>query len=409
MPFKKYLLMAITAAGLLIFGWFTWKNQCPNYTNLDIPNAQPGKFNIAMVLSERISADPWSKGHFDGLLYLQNFIPDSSIFYLEGVPEFCASDTIFNRLADRGYRLVIGAAFGYMDSMERAAGQHPETTFIHVLGLKSNRLNFDNLNGALEDMVYLAGMLAGGRAQADGNLKLGFIATLPVPEEMRMINAAALGMAKTCPACKMEVRWLNAWKNDEAEKLLAAELFDGGAQVVFSGSTGYGLLDLAATKVKYGIPLGSMDECAENTRCLTAPYWIWGPVYGQIARKVQAAEFRPETRVFHADSGGLGLLGFDADQQPLAGAADLPPEVLDMVRTTLARMQDPNQQAWREIFAGPITDNQGKPILAEGEFFTRTDTDQFPPGAEDDKCKFPCMYWYASGITSALPDVGKIR
>ena len=53
--------------------------------------------------------------------------------------------------------------------------------------------------GAMENMKYVAGMLAGSRAMTDGNPKLGYIATFPIPEELRLGNAFALGAAGNLP------------------------------------------------------------------------------------------------------------------------------------------------------------------------------------------------------------------
>ena len=71
--------------------------------------------------------------------------------------------------------------------------------FIHLTGIKSNGTNFGNLMGAMEDMKYLAGMLAGARAKKDGNPKLGYMATFPIPEEIRLGNAIALGHEEDLP------------------------------------------------------------------------------------------------------------------------------------------------------------------------------------------------------------------
>ena len=90
--------------------------------------------------------------------------------------------------------------------------------FIHLTGIKSNKTNFGNLMGAMEDMKYLAGMLAGARAKTDGNPKLGYMATFPIPEEIRLGNAIALGMKKTCPECTMDVRWINTWHDPVARE-----------------------------------------------------------------------------------------------------------------------------------------------------------------------------------------------
>ena len=70
----------------------------------------------------------------------------------------------------------------------------------------------------------------------DGNPKLGYMATFPIPEEIRLGNAIAFGMKKTCPECTMDVRWINTWHDPVVEKEAAASLFDAGAQVVFTGA-----------------------------------------------------------------------------------------------------------------------------------------------------------------------------
>ena len=58
-------------------------------------------------------------------------------------------------------------------------------------------------------MKYLAGMVAGSRAKKDGAPKVGYMATFPIPEELRLGNAFALGMKKTCPECRRHGRALD--------------------------------------------------------------------------------------------------------------------------------------------------------------------------------------------------------
>ena len=95
--------------------------------------------------------------------------------------------------------MIFTTSFGFMDATEIVAEEFPEIDFIHVSGYKANGANFGNLMGAMEDIKYLAGMLAGSRAKTDGNPKLGYIATFPIPEELRLGNAFALGVAKDLP------------------------------------------------------------------------------------------------------------------------------------------------------------------------------------------------------------------
>jgi len=83
-------------------------------------------------------------------------------------------------LARKGFDLIIGTSFGYMDGMETVATEFPDKMFIHVSGYKANGENFGNLMGAMEDMKYLAGVLAGARCHMDGQTKVGYMATFPI-------------------------------------------------------------------------------------------------------------------------------------------------------------------------------------------------------------------------------------
>ena len=183
-----------------------------------IPATQEGKFNVAMVLIGPHDDGGWSQAHYEGLEYVQKNMENVHTAYVENVPEGTDSEQIFRSLARKGFDLIFGTSFGFMDPMEIVASEFPDTMFIHISGYKSNTTNFGNLFGAMENMKYLAGMLAGARAKMDGNPKLGYMATFPIPEELRLGNAIALGMRKTCPECTMDVRWINTWHDPIIEK-----------------------------------------------------------------------------------------------------------------------------------------------------------------------------------------------
>jgi basic membrane protein A len=276
--------------------------------------------------------------------------------------------------------------------------------YIHISGYKSNTTNFGNLFGAMENMKYLAGMIAGARAKMDGNPKLGYMATFPIPEELRLGNAIALGMKKTCPECTMDVRWINTWHDPIIEKEAAASLFDGGAQVVFTGADTPAVADVAQEKGKWGITYDWAGSCKVE-RCLTAPYWNWGPVYARIAQGVIDKTYKPGWDYFDGDSGGLGLFGLMEGQELTAGMKDLPPEVIAEVKDLLAKTLS-GQFTRFDVFSGEIKDNKGNVIVPAGEKFEQADIDQFPPGAPGLECKY-CMYWWADGIVSELPSLGQ--
>jgi basic membrane protein A and related proteins len=367
---------------------------------LQIPDVEQGKFNVAYVLIGPHDDGGWSQAHYEGFQYVEKNVSNVHTAYIENVPEGADSEQVFRSLSRKGFNLIFGTSFGYMDPMETVANEFPDIMYVHISGYKSNTKNFGNLFGAMEDMKYLAGMLAGARAKKDGNPKLGYMATFPIPEELRLGNAFMLGAKKTCPECTMDVRWINTWHDPVAEKDGAASLFDAGAQVVLTGADTPAVADVAQAKGKWGITYDFIGSCKVE-RCLTTIYWNWGPVYANVTKQVIAKTYKPGWEYFDADSGSLGLWGFMEGQSLTTGEKDLPPEVIQMVKDTLAQMLAGKFTRF-DVFAGPIKDNTGKEIVPAGQKMVQADLDQFPPGSPGLECKY-CMKWWADGIKGELP------
>jgi basic membrane protein A and related proteins len=372
--------------------------------NLQIPDVEQGKFNVAMVLIGPHDDGGWSQAHYEGLQYVCENVENAHVAYIENVPEGADSEQVFRSLSRKGFNFIIGTSFGYMDPMATVAEEFPDITYLHLTGYKSNGKNFGNFFGAMEDFKYLAGMIAGSRAKADGNPKIGYMATFPIPEELRLGNAIMRGVKVTCPECTMDIRFINTWHDPVKEKDGAASLFDAGAQVVFTGADTGAVADVAQEKGKWAVTYDHQASCHVE-RCLTAPYWIWGPEYARIAEQVKAKSYKAGYEYFDADSKAMGLMGFMDGQTPSKGVAELPAADLQKVKDTLAKMLAGDFGRF-DVFAGPLTDNTGKELLKDGEKLEQSDLDQFPPGAPGSECK-TCMYWWNEGITSDLPDLSQ--
>src|SRR6266540_4504492 len=408
---RKFLFLAIVATMILAACGApapaaTQATQAPAATEpaaggFQIPDVQDGKFNVAMVLIGPHDDGGWSQAHYEGLQYVEKNVEKVHTAYIENVPEGADSEQVFRSLARKGFDLIFGTSFGFMDPMETVAGEFPDTTFIHISGYKSNNANFGNLFGAMEDMKYLAGMVAGSRAKMDGNPKLGYMATFPIPEELRLGNAFMLGAKKTCPECTMDVRWINTWHDPVLEKEGAASLFDAGAQVVLTGADTPAVADVAQAKGKWGITYDYVGSCKVE-HCLTTIYWVWGPVYADITEQVKAGTYKPGWQYFDADTGALGIFGFMEGQTMTKGTSDLPAADIQLVKDTLAKMLAGEFTRF-DVFAGPIKDNQGKEVLGAGQKMEQIDIDCFAGG--DVPCKTG-MYWWAEGVTAELPKLG---
>ncbi len=368
---------------------------------VQLPETVDGKFNIGMVLIGPHNDGGWSQAHFEGLQYVCENVDNAHVAYMENVAEGADAEQVFRSLARKGFDYIIGTSFGYMEPMSAVAEEFPDQQFLHVSGFMSNEENFGNIMGAMEDFKYLSGMLAGSRAMVDGNPKLGYIATFPIPEEYRLGNAFMLGALETCPECTMDVRWINTWHDPQIEREAAASLFDAGAQVVFTGADTPAPAAVAEELGdKWGITYDWAGSCT-SPACLTAPYWLWGAEYARIADGIVDGSYTPGWVYFDADSQGMGLYGFMEGEEPTPGIADLPEEDVQLVEDTLAAMLAGEFDRF-DVFSGPITDNQGNVVVPEGESLEQGDLDQFST-FDGATCEY-CMDWWVEGITAAPPE-----
>ncbi|HBG59226.1 MAG TPA: BMP family ABC transporter substrate-binding protein [Anaerolineaceae bacterium] len=362
-----------------------------------VPAPVEGCYNVAFVYVGPHDDGGWSQAHDVGRQYVEQNLEGVHTAYVENVAEGADAEQVTRSLARKGFDVIFTTSFGFMDASEIVANEFPDVDIIHISGYKANGENFGNLMGAMEDMKYLAGILAGSRAMMDGNPKLGYMATFPIPEELRLGNAFALGVQKTCPECTIDVRFINTWHDPILEQEGAKSLFDAGAQVVMTGADTPAPA-LAAPPGKWGITYDYKGNCTLPT-CLTSMYWNWGVIYADIVEKSRAGTWKGGWEYFDADSGGLGLYGFMEGETLMPGVAELPEEDIQLVRNILDQMLKGEFTRF-DVFKGPIYDNRGNLILPEGVSLEQADLDGFKEFGSP--CNV-CMYWWNENITAELP------
>lgn len=364
-----------------------------------IPAVEEGKFNVAFVYVGPVGDGGWTYAHDQGRTFLETELPDVHTAYVESVAEGADAEQVVRALARKKFDLIVATSFGFMDACEMVAQEFPDTKFLHISGFKKNDTNFANLFGAMEEMKYLAGMIAGARAEKDGNRRIGYIAPFPIAEVIRLGNAVALGARQTCPACSLEVRWINTWFDPTKEREAAESLLESGVQVIVTGADTPGPLVAAGEKGRWGIGYDSENACqADPAHCLTVPYWNWGPTYVDHVNKMQAGTWTPDNEYPGAESGLVALYGFMEGQEVPPG---VPEEVVPQIRETLGRMQAGEFTRF-DIFRGPIRDNVGNVVIGEGQSLTQEDLEGISgvPGRTD--CSI-CMSWLAEGMVGSLP------
>ena len=364
-----------------------------------VPEAIEGCTNVGFVYVGPHDDGGWTQAHDVGRMYVQDNVVGVHTAYVENVAEGADAEQVIRSLARKGFDVFFTASFGFMDGSEIVADEFPELSALNFIITENIVNNFGNLMGAMEDIKYLAGMLAGSRTKMDGNTKLGYIATFPIPEELRLGNAFALGVAETCPECTIDVRFILTWHDPILEQEAASSLFAAGAQVVMTGADTPAPAEVAP-EGKWGITYDYKGNCNVDA-CLTSMYWNWGVVYADIVEQSIAGTWKGGWEYFDADIGAMGLLGFMEGETMQPGVAELPQADLDLVKDILAQMLKGEFTRF-DVFKGPITDNQGNLVLADGVSLEQLDLDGFSQFGVP--CT-TCMYWWNENITAELPSL----
>ncbi len=365
-----------------------------------IPTTVEDRFNVAFVYVGPVGDGGWTYAHDQGRKHLEATLADTvHTAYIESVSEGADAEQVIRALARKGFDLIVATSFGYMDACEAIAEEFPDVKFVHVSGFKKNDTNFGNLFGAMEEMKYLAGMIAGARAEKDGNRRIGYIAPFPIAEVIRLGNAVTLGARQTCPACSVEVRWINTWFDPTKEREAAESLLEAGVQVIVTGADTPGPLVAAGEKGRYGVGYDSENACqADLDHCLTVPYWNWGPTYVELVQQMQAGTWKPDDAYLGADTGLVALYGFMEGQEV---PRSVPEDVVPRVREILAKMQAGEFTRF-DVFGGPLRNNTGGEVIPADKALTQEDLEGISgiPGRGD--CTV-CMSWLAEGMVGSLP------
>jgi basic membrane protein A len=286
------------------------------------------------------------------------------------VPEGAQSEQTFEDLVRKGYDLIFGTSFGYMDQMLAMAEKNPDVCFEHATGYKTAD-NMGTYFGAAEEARYLAGMTAGA---ATTNGKIGYVAAFPIPEVLRGINAFTLGARKTRPDATVQVTWTSTWFDPAIEKSAAEGLLDAGVDTITmhqdTPSTG------EAAEAKGAKWAGYNDDMSKFApeAWLTGPMWDWGPYYTKTAQSVLDGTC-PTDQYYGDMADGLVLMAPYGTSVSDATKAEV-----DAVKATII-------DGSFAPFTGPINDQSGAVKIPAGQTASLEDllaTDYFVEGVIGD-------------------------
>ena len=292
--------------------------------------------------------------------------------FVESVAEGPDAERVIRQLASSGHDLIFTTSFGFMDPTMKVAEQFPEVKFEHATGYKRAD-NVATYMARFYEGRYIAGRIAGLTTETD---EIGYVASFPIPEVIRGINAAMLGARSVNPDVTINVVWVNSWYDPGKEASAAKALIDQGADIIMQHTDSPAPLQVAenAEGVHAVGQASDMIEFAPNAQ-LTAIVDDWGPYYVERVRDLLAGEWE-STNTWEGLAEGM---------VEMAPYTNMPEDV----KAEAEKTEQAIAAGELHPFTGPITDRAGETRIPEGE----TATDQ----------QLLEMDWFVEGVEGDLP------
>jgi len=337
------------------------------------PAAKPEPLKVGFIYVGPVADAGWTFAHDLGRKAVEAKYGDKvKTTYIESVKEGPDAERVIRDLVAQGNKVIFATSFGFGDSMEKVAKDHPEVKFEHATGFKTAP-NLRNYEGRFYEDAYLSGVLAGAMTKTN---VIGFVGSFPIPEVLRNINAFTLGARSVNPKVKTKVVWISTWVDPPKEAEAAQSLINQGADVLLQNTDSTAVLQTAEKNGKYAFGWDSDMSAFAPKAHLASNALNWGPYYVKAVGEVMDGTWKVENTKWGVKEGLTEFVKVN-DAVPPAARAKVEEAKAFLVANPGA------------VYRGPLKDNTGKEVLAAGV-------------VGDDKWKGE-MNFYVEGVDGKVP------
>ena len=250
----------------------------------------------------------WTYMHDEGRKAIEAEFGDRvSTIYVESVKYGPDAERVMTQMAMEGVDLMFATSFGYMEPMLKVAERFPDIKFEHATGYKTAE-NMSVYSSKFYQGRYVQGVIAGHMSKKG---KAGYIASFPIPEVIRGINAFWLGATSVNPDFDIDVVWVNTWYDPSKEADAARVLINQGVDIITQHTDSPAALQVAAEAegvMAFG-QASDMIKFAPETQ-LTAIIDRWSPYYIERVRAALDGTWKSEDTWGGMDTGMVEMAPF---------------------------------------------------------------------------------------------------
>ena len=340
---------------------------------LGAPSANSADLKVGCVYVGPISDHGWSYRHNVGRLAIEKELGDKvKTTFVESVPEGPDAERVIRQMAASGHNLIFTTSFGYMNPTLKVAKRYSKVAFEHATGYKRGK-NVSTYSGRFYEGRHIAGLIAGHMSKTG---VIGYVASFPIPEVVRGINAVALAARSVNPNVQVKVVWVNTWYDPGKEGDAAKVLIDQGADVIMQHTDSPAPLQVAEKRGVWAIGQASDNSKFAPKAQLTAIIDNWDGYYVARAKAVMDGSWKSADTWGGLKSGMVAMAAYNKA---------IPANVIAAAKAAEAGLIDGSIHA----FAGPVKNQDGKVVV--------------PAGKNLEDGVLLGMDWYVEGVQGQLP------
>ena len=294
---------------------------------LPLSFASADDIKVGFVYVGPVGDHGWTYMHDQGRLMVESEFGDRvTTTYVENVAEGPDAERVMRQMALSGHNIIFATSFGYMEQMLKVAEDFPDVKFEHATGYKTAP-NMSVYSSKFYEGRYVQGVIAGMMSEKG---KAGYIASFPIPEVIRGINAFYLGATSVNPDFDIDVVWVNTWYDPAKEADAAKVLIAQGVDIITQHTDSPAALQVAEKEGVLGFGQASdMIQFAPKAQ-LTAIIDQWGPYYVERVRAVLEGNWES------TDTWG----GMDTGMVEMAPMTNMPEDVAEVAISLTNQIYD---------------------------------------------------------------------
>lgn len=336
-------------------------------TAAGLPALTAEEIHIGAVFNTELGTEGFSYALGQGFKALEN--AGYQVDYAFSIPESAECEVAIENLINQGCNVIYATSYGYGEYVANVAARYPNVYFNHYSG----SVNADNLATFFPknfQSEYLCGIIAGMRTASD---QIGYLASYPIPECIRMVNAFTLGARSVNPDVTVNVKWTGSWFDPATETAIATELVNSGSDVVIAYLDSLNAAIAAANLGAYSFGYATSGYETIPESFLASPACDWESFFVNDVQRI-------------VDGTWTGTNQWLGMQEGLVSLTEMY-NLADGTEEKVTEAEEGFKTGTLDIWTGPISDNQGNEAVAGGQTL--------------DQAALFSMNWFVEGVNGS--------